>query len=146
MNRRTLIITVVLVSVAINMCQGVVLCLGGDGHVVVEVAGHRHCCDGEHEHHGSGHDHGSDTSSHGEHVASGISVTHCVPCEDAPLSVGICKDGFSSGVGKIKACVVNVDTLPVDSLRGSVAESIANGADAYITSFQLSLRSVVLQV
>ena len=45
-NRTTVLLLLSLA--ALNMPQAMVLCIGHDGHVAIEPAGHDHCADGSH--------------------------------------------------------------------------------------------------
>ncbi len=66
---------------AMNLPQTAVLCLGGDGHVAIEPAGHDHCADGSHVHeYGPG---GVKIHNH-----SHVGRPHCRSCVDIPVSVG----------------------------------------------------------
>lgn len=64
---------------ALNMSQATVLCLGADGHIAVEPAGHSHCAGGSHTHH---HDPaGGETDDH-----SHVGPDSCRPCVDLPFA------------------------------------------------------------
>ena len=94
---RRLLVALLMLSVAANGTQAVVLCAGRDGRVAVEMAGHHHC-HSEHESEETRLD-----SKDGENEPK----TPCLSCVDTPLSPGIptspitqktpAKDAFFAG-------------------------------------------------
>jgi hypothetical protein len=66
-----------------NMAQGVVLCLGADGHAEFELAFHQPCDGEDHSHHAEQ----KQLVYHEDHEND----KHCGPCVDIPLSVSYAK-------------------------------------------------------
>ena len=139
MNRRFLFITLILFVMTVNMCRGMVLCIGGNGRVVLEIAGHKHCKSEGHKHEAERDKPDMDASSYGD-------AECCEPCVDVPLSICISEDRGSSKKLKVKAPIVIADFKLLDTLQNEIAESMAMGVHAYISPYELSLRSVVLLV
>ena len=121
--RQTSTVLIVLSFVAmLNASQMMVLCVGHDGHVAIEVAGHDHCRDV----------HASDS--------------HCHPCTDIPIPIGQgternAADKLVPGSVHLAAPLSPAQTAPVD------AEAVFPSALPVIPiSFYAPLRSIVLQV
>jgi hypothetical protein len=76
---------------ALNMPQAMVLCIGDDGHVAIEHAGHDHCADGSHVR--------GCRPKEGEH--SHVGCPHCRPCVDIPILVGIGDNRIASQKSKV---------------------------------------------
>ena len=70
---RTFLLTLVFTAAAVNASQTLVLCVGHDGHVAIEPAGHHHCT--------AEHGPTSDPADSHAHVAD----DHCRPCTDIPI-------------------------------------------------------------
>ncbi len=137
-NRRALFLLLALA--AMNLPQTAVLCLGGDGHVAIELAGHDHCADGSHVHeYGPGgvklHDH------------SHVGRLDCRPCVDIPVSVGT-SDTRRARLELELAPVPIVGFQPgTDVQNTSDTPGIATSASSLLLpSCGTFLRCVVLQV
>jgi len=63
---------------ALNMPQAAVFCIGDDGHMAIEPAGHDHCADGSHPR--NYHPTGDEAAEH-----SHIGLSQCRPCVDIPI-------------------------------------------------------------
>ena len=106
----------------LNASQTMVLCVGHDGHVAVEIAGHDHC--------------------RGEHASD----SHCCPCTDIPIPVGPCTkhnvaDKLVPGSVHLTASLSLLETTPAD-----VGTVFASTSPLILPSFYTPLRSIVLQV
>jgi hypothetical protein len=106
----------------LNASQAMVLCVGHDGHLAVEVAGHNHCRGG----------HASDS--------------HCRPCTDIPIPIGPCTehnaaDKLVPGSVYLVAPLSLLQTAPAD-----VETVVASVSPVILISFYTPLRSIVLQV
>jgi hypothetical protein len=124
--------------VALNMSQAVVLCIGGDGHIAIELAGHHH---GEHD----AQDHDHDVDALEADVSFCAEHGHCRPCTDIPLSTGPCEDRIAPKAASAKAlswiCPLSVlDRQAGDSTRLTATSPLIEAA------YPIPLRSIVLQV
>lgn len=125
--------------VALNMSQAVVVCVGADGHVALEAAGHHHC---DHDTHtDDSHSSSADTEDH-RHAED----THCQPCTDIPVCVGALEHPFKPshspvGVFVPVACIVPFGFPAPDASDVGDLESFT----AFATFF-VPLRTVILQV
>lgn len=81
-NNRRAFLLLLLSLAAVNVPQATVLCLGYDGHVAIEPAGHNHGEDGLHA---CGRRPVNVESKDLSHVAYG----HCRPCVDIPIPVAV---------------------------------------------------------
>lgn len=121
--RNTSALLVLLSFVAmLNASQVIVLCVGHDGHVAVEVAGHSHC--------------------RGAHASD----SHCRPCTDIPIPFGPCTehnavDKLVPGSIYLAASLSLLQTTPAD-----VESVLASASPLIPISFYTPLRSIVLQV
>jgi hypothetical protein len=79
-NNKRAFVPLLLSLAVLNVPQAMVLCVGDDGHVAIEPAGHSHCGDGSHL---CGLDSGRLDRDDHSHVAHG----HCRPCVDIPIVV-----------------------------------------------------------
>lgn len=84
----------VLSLAALNMPYAAVFCIGDDGHMAIELAGHGHCEDGSHWH-----DHYATGSEGAEH--SHVGRPHCRPCVDIPIPVESSDRRFASQRSRI---------------------------------------------
>ena len=121
--RKTSAFLILLSFVAmLNASQTMVLCVGHDGHVAVEVAGHNHC--------------------RGEHASD----SHCRSCTDIPIPIGPCTD-HSSADRVVPRSVHPAAPLSLSQTTPAEVESFfASASPAILTSFYMPLRSIVLQV
>lgn len=125
-----------LVAVA-NGIQGLVLCTGGHGHVLIKAASHHHCSNTAHDHDGG----------IGVYLGQGASEAdhdHCEPCVDIPLFWGsVSTDVVSTSDGAHGTTSVIqyvLATLPGD---GYIA---APASYHPLAAFHVPLSSIVLQV
>ena len=126
-------VVLLMLSVAANGTQAVVVCAGCDGHVAVEMAGHHHCHKANDCQHNSS-DHADDRS------------TPCRLCMDIPLSTGI-TDG--PGVQKTPATTALFAGIALsiqDTADHGLETSSATGAYPAFTSFYDPLSSIILIV
>ena len=127
------------VLVALNMSQAVVVCVGADGHVALEAAGHHHC---DHDPHADDADHSPiDTGDH-SHAAD----TPCMPCTDITVCAGALEHPFKpshspTGVFVPVDCIVPSGYAAADTSRVVDPESLA-----LLATYFLPLRTVVLLV
>jgi hypothetical protein len=118
-----------------NLAQGVVLCLGADGHIEIESAFHKRCA-------GPAHSDASDNNqSFGQ--TDNEDCKHCGPCIDVPISFGLAKISrmpkkLSSTVSAPAAFVV----IASDKLTFSAYNLVADTSN--ITSYFTPLRTIIL--
>lgn len=90
-NGNRIVAFLLLSTAALNMPQAMVLCVGHDGHVAIEPAGHDHCADGSHvpgyRPEGSEHSH--------------VGCPHCRPCVDIPIPIGAGDNRIASQRSKL---------------------------------------------
>ena len=117
--------------------QGVVVCVGFDGHVALEPAAHTRCHHPVHAEEAEVGQFAKESSSHAE-------SRHCRPCLDIPVSLGL-PDGCSHPTKQqpgshISSLSVNPDrTLEAVPILGAVSEAF------YIpTPYFDPLRTVIL--
>jgi hypothetical protein len=130
---RTLLLILVFATAAVNASQSLVLCLGHDGHVAVEPAGHHHCAGTR--------PYAADPADPHSHIAD----DHCQPCTDIPISLWVRGEpagsrATESGVSTHAA----VFSLPRPADGPSILPELS-GSPPPICS-PLSLRAIVLQV
>ena len=134
-----LLVGLLSVLVALNMSQTVVVCVGADGHVAIEAAGHHHC---DHDLHADDPDHPPvDTEDH-----SHATDTPCVPCTDIPVCAGALEHPFkpshsSTSVFAPVDFIAPSDRAAADAARVADPESLS-----LLASYFLPLRTVVLVV
>lgn len=128
---RTLLLTLVLATAAVNASQSLVLCMGYDGHVAIERAGHHHC---------TGHAQGSDPADPHSHIAD----AHCRPCTDIPISLWIREDAGSPGMVKAAAMPVALLSLPHPAEVSSILPELSGSPPP--SSCPAPLHSIVLQI
>jgi hypothetical protein len=125
-----------MLSVAVNGTQAVVLCTGPDGHVAIELAGHQHC---------QSH-HGSEETAHETEALAAEQEAGRGPCVDIPLSPGMA-DG--PGVQKTPATIALFAGIAL-SIPGRADHGpetcAAAGASLSFTSFYDPLSSIILIV
>jgi hypothetical protein len=138
-NRGTLFMALLTLVTAMNTSQAAVLCIGPNGHVAIEAAGHEHCGHASHAD-----DHDADARYGG--LTSHVRDSHCRPCTDIPISAGACGEQMTPGTSKIPSA----GSLAQLSLSQTPEQDGAPGAvlasPASFTSYFIPLRSVVLQV
>ena len=129
-------LVLLMLSIAANGMQAVVLCTGSDGHVAIELAGHRHCES----------DHESEEAAHESEAYAAEEQACCGPCVDIPLSPAI-SDG--PGVQKTPATIALFAgialSIPNTADPGPETSSAA-GACPSFTSFYDPLSSIILIV
>ena len=81
---RSIILLICLLAVS-NVSQGVVLCIGSDGHIALETAFHERC-------HHPVHSQQPDMRQVAEETDSHPEGKHCQPCIDLPVSIGLTND------------------------------------------------------
>ena len=127
--------------VALNSSQAMVLCVGSDGHVAIERAGHDHCADGTHICEADAEVHHTDLSPD----AGGVC---CHGCTDLALAGEICNDPTTCGISKILSWfLVDGFCLPVGQ-RTTNNEQPATilSASTSVLQYYVPLSSVVLRV
>lgn len=124
--------------VTLNGSQAMVLCVGSDGHVAIEPAGHDHCADGTHICE-------SDADVHHTDLAPDTDGARCHGCTDLALAGEICNDPTASGMSKIIFVgLATVSTPPQTSPDDTAYMAIL--ASTSLTLYHVPLSSVVLQV
>lgn len=118
-----------------NLAQGVVLCLGADGHIEIESAFHQRCAGKSH----------TDASDKNQLFcqADNEDCKHCEPCIDVPISFGLAKISrvpkqLNSTVSTPAAVVI----APSDKLDFSLFHSASDTSS--ITSYFTPLRTIIL--
>jgi len=131
----------VLASLAmLNMPQAMVLCIGGDGHVVVKPAGHDHRADGSHI---------CCRATGGTHVGdhSHIGAKQGQSCIDIPIPVDAGDHRVASQRGKsAPVCVANLPALLQGSDAFDVPGLVVSLSSTLPFSRDASCRHIVLQV
>jgi hypothetical protein len=127
------------VLVVLNMSQAVVICVGADGHVAVETAGHDHC-----SHDARAYDSSVPVPAGGDPSHAG--GASCEPCTDIPICAGAVEDSFKSSHVSVNACM----PASCNILSASAIETAAGAIDfdqlLSLPTFFLPLRTVVLQL
>jgi hypothetical protein len=132
-----------LVLICLFVCasasQGVVVCVGSDGHVALEHAFHERC------HH---HMHAEETEvgQFTQEISSHAESRHCQPCIDIPVSLGL-PDGCSQLTKQQPR--LQIPSLLVHRSTGLETIRIFTGVSEpfYITTpYFVSLRTIVLLV
>jgi len=127
--------------VTLNGSQAVVLCVGSDGHVAIEPAGHDHCADGSHICE-------SDADVHHTDLAPDTDIARCHGCTDLALAGEICNDPKASGMSKIvpwllvSGCWLPVEQRTTDNEQPTAIISASASGPLY----SAPLSNVVLQV
>ncbi len=106
----------------LNASQTMVLCVGHDGHVAVEVAGHNHC--------------------RGEHASD----SHCCPCTDIPIPIGSCTEHNAADTRAPGSVYPAAPLSPAQTTMVEFEGFFASASPLILTSFYTPLRSIVLQV
>lgn len=122
---------------ALNVSQAMVLCLGTDGHIAVEPAGHDHCADGSHEH---DRDLTAWEAADHSHVGPG----QCRPCIDIPFPDGTSDARHRPTSSPARA----VGTAPAIQIPGTL-DALSTAPSLWSSRFlccSSSLRSTILQV
>jgi len=128
-------------TVTLNGLQSMVLCVGSDGHVAIEPAGHDHYADGTHICE-------ADADVHRTDLAPDSDVARCHGCTDLAPAREICNDPTASGTSKIVPwLLVSGCWLPVEqrTTNDDQPTSIISGSASW-TLYHVPLSSVVLQV
>ena len=124
---------------AMNAAQAMVLCVGCDGHVAIEPAGHDHCADGMHLCE-------SDAAAHDTYVAPDAGRESCHGCTDIPMVEEISSDPSASTTSKS----VSAGMLLLSSPSHSSSDDAAAQARLEFhmsDSLQIApLSSIILQV
>jgi len=135
----TMLVVMLSVLVALSMSQAVVVCVGADGHVALETAGHHHCDHDTHADNANGSAAEKEDHCHAE-------GTPCQPCTDIPVCAGalehLFKPSYSpAGIIVPAACIVPFGFAAQDATGGANLESFTPFA-----TFFVPLRTVILQV
>ena len=134
------LLTIVLtVLVASNMSQAVVVCVGADGHVAIEAAGHDYCA-----HAGHAHDSSAPVSGGEDHSRAG--GDSCEPCTDIPLCAGAAADSFKPSQVSADACISAHCGMPSASTAPVAEGTLDQERFISLATFFLPLNTVVLQV
>jgi hypothetical protein len=123
---------------AMNASQAMVLCVGSDGHVAIEPAGHDHCADGTHLCE-------SDAAVHDMRLVPDADATRCGGCTDFSMADEIGSDPRASAASKILSAGW-LALLPAEQTPPNDATCIGLSASAFLTFYHIPLSSIVLQV
>jgi len=136
------LLTIVLtVLVALNMSQVVVACVGADGHVAIEPAGHDPCARDAHAHGSSAPSTGSEDHDHA-HAGS----EPCEPCTDIPVCAGAAADSFKPSQVSVDVCMSAHCGMPSASAVPAAEGTLDQELLISLATFFLPLSTVVLQV
>jgi hypothetical protein len=138
-NANHAILLMLLSLAALNMPQAAVFCIGGDGHMAIEPAGHDHCADGSHPHSRRPTD--SETAEHSQ-----VGRPYCRPCIDIPIPVGSGDHRIASQ--KMKLTPAHAAGLPpaIDMPGGFDALRVAKPSFFSSHASCALLRCVILQI
>ena len=139
-NRASVLVLLSLVA-TMNVSQAMVLCVGCDGHVAIEPAGHDHCADGTHICE-------FDAAQHRTGLAPDTGGERCRGCTDISMADEIGSDPSASAASKsLSAGMLAVSspllTPPNDAATRANFESRISNFE-FLQSLLLS--SIVLQV
>lgn len=137
-DRNIVLMALLSLTVALNVSQAAVLCIGDDGHIAIELAGHRHC---GHDAHGD--DHGTDAPE--ASVSLCAEDGHCRPCTDIPLSTGTCE--YRSAPKPASEKVPSwISPLPIPDHPTGDSTLPTTTSPLIEAAYPIPLRSIVLQV
>lgn len=128
-------------TVTLNGLQSMVLCVGSDGHVAIEPAGHDHYADGTHICE-------ADAEVHHADLASDSDIARCHGCTDLALAGEICNDPTASGISKIIPWFLVAGLWLPAGQRTTNNDQLTTiiSASASGTLYHFPLSSVVLRV
>jgi len=127
------------VLVALNMSQAVVVCVGADGHIAIETAGHHHC---DHDPHADDPDHSPvDTGEH-SHAAD----TPCMPCTDIPVCAGALEHPSKPSHSRTGVFVPVDFVAPSDRAAADTGRVAGLESLPLLATYFVPLRTVVLLV
>lgn len=134
--KKLFFIALLILSVVINGTQAVVLCMGNDGHIAIEIAGHKHYhCN--HEAKGIPQESDNGTEEHD---------TPHQPCVDVPLSSGITDSPLVQKAPEMVVLSVGIDLfVPYMAELDLEAFETAGACPAFI-SFYDPLSSIILVI
>ena len=132
--------------------RAVVLCVGADGHVAIEMAGHKHC-HGSESHHDTemaGHHHCEDDHCSYEAHHTGIAIeehlTCCGPHEEIPLSPAMADSPCVQKMPETKVLSAGIAMINPDTAELSYGVFVLPRAGPASTSFYDPLSSIILIV
>jgi len=138
-NRIGRLMTVISLLAILNVLRVPVLCVGRDGHVAVEPAGHEHCAHAGHQH---------DEEAGKADVAPHCHVegAPCRSCTDIPILTGVSESPIKSSDG-ITCVFFSVDcSVSSGAIDGDVGAASLGPSNASGSTYFIPLRSIVLQV
>ncbi len=124
--------------VTLNGSQAIVLCVGSDGHVAIEPAGHDHCADGSHVC-------ASDADVHDTRLAPGADATRCGGCTDFSMAGEIGSDPKASASSKVIFAGLLIALPAQQSLLGDATCAGLSASESHVF-YHLPLRDIVLQM
>lgn len=138
-NNQCVFVALLLLPLAVlNVPQAMVLCVGDDGHVAIEPAGHDHGVDGFHS---CGRDSGR--SDEHSHVAHG----HCRPCVDIPIVVAAGRNRIASPRSDVPViCLSHVQPAMLTGSPLDAAQTVASFSHLLPLSCGDPLQGIILQV
>ena len=146
-------IVLLMLCVAVNGTRTVVLCLGSDGHVAIEMAGHGHChssdghvAGGMAGHHHCEAGHCSDEAAHDIDTFVEEHHTCCGPHVEIPLSPGMVKGPGVQKMPEMKVLAAGIALALPDTADLGAEVFVLTRADPAFTSFYDPLRSIILIV
>jgi len=129
-------IVLLMLSIAANSTQAVVLCMGSDGHVAIELAGHQHCPCSQ----------GSKEAAHDTNAFAAEQEACCAPCADIPLSIGISDGPLVQKTPRMNAVSAMMTVSLPDMADHDLKAFTAAGSRPAFTSYHHPLSSIILVV
>jgi hypothetical protein len=128
-------VVLICLLVICNLAQGVVLCLGADGHIEIESAFHKRCAGPAHS--------GASDKNQSFYQSDNEDCKHCGPCIDVPISFGFAK---IIRMPKQVNSTVSAPAAVVIAASDKLAFSAYNSASdtSSITSYFTPLRTIIL--
>lgn len=139
-NANRAIMLLMLSLAALNMPQAVVFCIGHDGHMAIEPAGHQHCQDGSHPR--NYHAAGAETAEHAH-----LGVPQKAACIDIPIPSESSDSRFASQRSRLTPVAAAGLAPSVDTYRAADAPCVLEPLPFPSFAFyDASPRGVILQV
>ena len=129
-------IVLLILSVALNGTQAVVLCLGSDGHVAIELAGHRHYES----------NHGSEEAKQETDAFATELQTCCGPCMDVPLTPGISEAPAAQKSLAVNALSADIALFVPEMTDHGLEDFDSAGTYPALTPFYAPLNTIILIV
>lgn len=137
-NQCVFVALLLLLLAVLNVPQAMVLCVGDDGHVAIEPAGHDHCVDGLHSC-------GRASAQPDEH--SHVAHEHCRPCVDIPIVVAAGRNRIVSQRSDVPLiCLSHVQPTMLTGSPLDAGQTVASSSRLLPLSCGDPLQGIILQV